>query len=104
MTKFGQNISACRVCCAKSGSRRTTQNTLNPDWATNIAKYRAYRHMLKLVKLQNLAAKCCKMRAIFSVGLYFLHFTTSDLATKLCNFINFNMLFLAVVMDFVLVA
>ena len=44
--------------------------------------------------------KICKLRkAIFSA-----HFTTSDLATKLCNFTNFNMLFLAVVMDFVLLA
>jgi hypothetical protein len=39
MRKFGQNISACQVCCAKSGSRRTTQNTLNPDWTTNINKH-----------------------------------------------------------------
>ena len=33
------------------------------------------------------------------VGLYFPHF-----ATKLCNFTNFKLLFLAIVMDFVLLA
>jgi hypothetical protein len=36
-------------------------------------------------------------------GLYFPHFTTF-FAAKLYNFTNFNMLFLAVVMDFVLLA
>ena len=34
--------------------------------------------------------------------LYFPHFSLQHFATKLCNFTNFRMLFLAVVMDFVL--
>jgi hypothetical protein len=101
--------------------------------------------MLKLVKLQSLAAKCCKMWKIYS-SAKFAHFVLicikrekmhhiwaeSDafsrayntnqykickfrtaiyiflilqhFATKLCNFTNFNMLFLAVVMDFFLPA
>ena len=99
--------------------------------------------MLKLVKLQSLAAKCCKMWKIYS-SAKFAHFVLicikrekmhhiwaeSDafsraqykliqnlqisygsiflilehFTTKLCNFTNFNMLFLAVVMDFFLLA
>jgi hypothetical protein len=51
--------------------------------------------MLKLVKWQSLVAKCCVRNTKFAnfVGLYFPHFTT------IRN--NFNMLFLAVLMDFV---
>ena len=37
------------------------------------------------------------------VGLYFPHYL-QHFTTKLCNFTNFNMLFLVVVMDFVLLA
>jgi hypothetical protein len=99
--------------------------------------------MLKLVKLQSLTAKCCKMRQIqpceictFCINLYYarenapfsaqmwcifprvntnlnkivqisqgyIFLILHHFATKLCNFTNFNMLFLAVVMDFVLLA
>ena len=102
----------------------------------------ARKSILKLVKLQSLIAKCCKMQKIqsckfheFCMLLYYMqkfapllsrkwcklqHANKSiqnllslkcyifrilqHFATKLCNFTNFRMLFLAVVIDFVLLA
>ena len=67
--------------------------------------------MLKLVKLPSLVAKYCKTRKIyacevckFGILLYYAYHKMAELpvnfATKLGNFTNFNMLFLAVVKDF----
>jgi hypothetical protein len=87
--------------------------------------------MLKLVKFQSLVVKCFKIMeenialrnlqislyyvvhfpmsntneykiCKFRKAIYFPHFTT--FRNQTCNFTNFNMLFLAVVMDCVLLA
>ena len=103
------------------------------DYTLSQAKWTKYftideTSILKLVKLQSLVLKCCKIWktqlrytnfanisnictkayylqtkfiifCIFSKG-YIFHYL-QHLATKLCKFSNFKMLFLAVVKDFV---
>jgi hypothetical protein len=63
--------------------------------------------MLKLAKLQSLArnvVKCGKYSVVLQISQGYIFLILQHFATKLCNFTNFNMLFLAVVMDFVLLA
>ncbi len=110
------------------------------DRKNKIHHYSYRKSILKLVKLQSLVAKCCKIRKIqpckfreFSILLYYVQKFAPLLSRKWCkflhviqeytkfckiwsaifsafynisrpNFTNFKTLFLAVVMDFVLLA
>jgi hypothetical protein len=53
--------------------------------------------------IQNLY-KIYKIYTKFQISQDYIFRILQHFATKLCNFTNFNMLFLAVVMDFVLLA
>jgi hypothetical protein len=48
--------------------------------------------------------KFCKLVQNMQISQVYIFLILQHFATKLCNFTNFNMLFLAVVMDFVLLA
>jgi hypothetical protein len=87
-------------------------------WLQNVVKCRKYSpakfsNFVLICITQNaphLGRKWCVFRAKykliqnFQISQGYIFRILQHFATKLCNFTNFNMLFVAVVMDFVLLA